>query len=131
MAKRFETFADFWPYYVSAHQKKSTRVLHMLGTTAGVTSALAGLISGRLPFLLAAPVVGYLPAWVGHFVFEKNRPATFDHPLWSLKADFVMLAKMVQGKMDEEVAKVVGDWVVVPQDDMPPINVTHTSGAVN
>ncbi len=107
MAHRFETFDDFWPYYVRAHSKKSTRVLHFLGTTAGVTSAVTGLLTGRLGLLLAAPLLGYGPAWFGHFVLEGNVPATLAHPLWSLRADFVMLAKMLEGTMDAEVQRVL------------------------
>jgi hypothetical protein len=144
MAQRFDTFEDFWPYYVRAHSKKSTRLLHLLGTSAAVTSAATGLVTGRLAYLLAAPVIGYAPAWFAHFVFEGNVPATFGHPLWSLKADFVMMSKMVCGTMDAEVERVMAAHqkksngaaaeppAGISVDRMPPINVTHgPSGAAN
>lgn len=132
MAQRFESFDDFWPFYVRAHSKKSTRILHFLGTSAGVTSAAAGLLTGRLAMLLAAPILGYGPAWIGHFVFEGNVPATFGHPLWSLKADFVMFSKMLRGTMDDEVERVMGRERedVGAEDGLPRINVPHTD-AVN
>src|SRR5690606_18340779 len=99
----------------------------------------AGLLTGRLGLVLLAPVLGYGPAWIGHFVFEKNVPATFGHPLWSLRADFVMLGKMILGTMDAEVARVValgrddGDSTGrTPEADIPPINVADAhSGAIH
>ncbi len=131
MAQRFESFDEFWTFYVRAHSKKSTRVLHFVGTSLGVGSAALGLMSGRLALLAAAPVLGYLPAWVGHFVFEGNIPATFGNPLWSLKADFVMFSKMVNGTMDAEVERVMraareGNGTHQPDgDSIPPINVSY------
>ena len=132
MSQRFETFEDFWPFYVRAHSKKTTRMLHFLGTSAGVTSAIAGALTGKLGWVLAAPVLGYGPAWIGHFVFEGNVPATFGHPLWSLRADFVMLSKMLRGTMDAEVERVMQREREHHEtsDDMPRINVPHTD-AVN
>jgi hypothetical protein len=110
MAERdFRTFEEFWPFYVLEHRKKATRLLHFAGTT-GAMACVAGavLFKSRL-LLLAAPVVGYGPAWVGHFFLEKNRPATFDHPVWSLRADLVMWTKIVRGEMDAEVARILAD----------------------
>ncbi len=105
--KRFQTFEEFWPYYVKEHAKKSTRILHFVGTTAAM-SCVAGAIVFRKPLLLlAAPILGYGPAWFSHFVIEKNRPATFTYPAWSLRADLVMWRKMVMGEMDAEVARVL------------------------
>jgi hypothetical protein len=83
------TFAEFWPHYVRAHARPQTRVLHAIGST----------------LLLAAPVIGYSFAWYGHFFVEHNRPATFGHPLYSLAADYVMVWKMITGRMGAEVAK--------------------------
>jgi hypothetical protein len=137
MADRFESFDDFWPHYVRAHSKKSTRVLHFLGTSAGLTSAAVGALTGRLGYLLAAPLLGYGPAWIGHFFFERNVPATFGHPFWSLRADFVMFAKMLRGTMDGEVERVKAEaereQTDTPTSDaMPRINVSfEPSGVVN
>jgi len=105
MRDPIDSFEAFWPYYVRAHQKPSNRVLHAIGTSMGVTMALAALITRRPRLVPLALVLGYGPAWVGHFFVEGNRPATFGHPLWSLKGDFVMLRHMIAGTMDEEIAK--------------------------
>ncbi len=109
MSERFQSFEEFWPYYVREHSRKTTRTLHFVGTAAAVTCAGAGLLLGKKWLLALAPVLGYGPAWVGHFFVENNRPATFDYPLWSLKADFVMWSKIARGQMDEEVARVVAE----------------------
>jgi hypothetical protein len=101
--KRIQSFEEFWPYYVREHSKKSTRRLHFVGTTLAMMCAGGALLSGRKSLLLLAPVVGYGPAWISHFFIEGNKPATFDYPLWSLKADLVMWTKMAAGTMDHEV----------------------------
>lgn len=102
-----QTYEDFWPYYVSQHMDPTCRKLHFLGTSL----ALAHLAVSPLfpPALLAAPVYGYGLAWVGHFAFEKNRPATWlgkREALWSLRSDLRMYRKMLRGEMDAEVARV-------------------------
>jgi hypothetical protein len=102
---KFETFDEFWPFYVREHAKKSTRILHFAGTTAGMGLVAAALVLRRPRLLKWSPVVGYAAAWIGHFFFEGNKPATFKYPLWSLRADFVMWGKMIAGTMDDEVAK--------------------------
>jgi hypothetical protein len=103
MSDRFESFEEFWPYYVREHARKTTRVLHFCGTTAALATLGAAILTRRPALFALAPVVGYGPAWVGHFFVEKNRPATFRYPLWSLRADFVMFGKMIAGTMDDEV----------------------------
>jgi hypothetical protein len=90
MTDRFESFAQFWPYYLQEHAKPATRALHYLGTTLVVLVALAALISGRWWLFAVMPIAGYFFAWLAHFMVEKNRPATFTYPLWSLAADFKM-----------------------------------------
>ncbi len=97
-AKRFETFREFYPFYLREHRNVACRRLHVVGS-ALVLVALAAAILGRNPWLLLfMPVIGYGFAWIGHFVFEKNRPATFTYPLWSLMGDWVMFAEVVAGK---------------------------------
>jgi len=81
-----QDFEAFWTYYLSQHQNRIIRALHFGGTT-GALLCLALALLGRRPLLLMAPILGYGPAWVGHFLFEKNRPATFVRPLWSLRAE--------------------------------------------
>ncbi len=103
-APAIRNFAEFWPYYVRQHAQPRTRLLHAIGSTLAVVFlGLALTISPWL--LLAAPLVGYGFAWSGHFFVERNRPATFGHPLWSLAADYRMLFLMMAGRMDEEVAR--------------------------
>lgn len=98
------TFADFWPYYVRAHAKPRTRLLHAIGSVAALICIAAAIVFS-VWFLLAAPVIGYAFAWYAHFFVEHNKPATFGHPFWSLAADYVMLWKTVTGRMSDEVAK--------------------------
>ena len=103
---RLASFEEFWPYYVAQHSRSSTRALHFTGTTLVLASlAAAALVSPR--WALAAPVVGYGPAWIGHFFFEKNRPATFTHPLWSLRGDFRMYWRTLTGRMGPEVERAL------------------------
>lgn len=109
MAKKMETFDEFWPFYVRAHSKKLTRQLHFVGTSLAL-ACVAGAILGKRRWMLPlAPFAGYTPAWVSHFFIEHNRPTTFKHPLWSLKADFVMWGKIIEGTMDAEVERVLAE----------------------
>ena len=103
----FATFDEFWTFYVKEHQKKATRILHFIGTTGAMACVAGGLLTKRRWLLAVAPVVGYAPAWVGHFFIEGNKPASFRYPLWSLRADLVMWSKMVRFQMDEEVERVL------------------------
>lgn len=96
---RYARFADFYPFYLSEHSDRTCRRLHFVGT-ALVLAVVVSSIAMRQPWLLlAAPVAGYSFAWVGHFVFEKNRPATFTHPWFSLCADFVLFRDMLTGRI--------------------------------
>lgn len=104
MDTRFTSFAEFWPFYVAQHMNATNRALHFVGTTGVLACAAATFFSSPL-WLLAAPVAGYGFAWVGHFVFERNKPATFTHPLWSLRGDFRMYRLMWLGRMDPEVRR--------------------------
>ena len=105
--REIKSFEEFWPFYVGEHRKKATRILHFIGTTAAVGCVAGGLLTKRKWLLAVAPVAGYGPAWVSHFFIEKNKPASFKYPLWSLQADFVMWWKMVRGEMQAEVDKVI------------------------
>ncbi|WP_370031421.1 Mpo1-like protein [Qipengyuania mesophila] len=89
-AERYTSFAAFWPFYLREHARPGTRALHYVGTTLVVALGIAALATGKLLLFAAMPVAGYLFAWVAHFAHEKNRPATFTYPLWSLRADFRM-----------------------------------------
>jgi hypothetical protein len=93
------TFAEFWPFYVNEHSRRWTRILHYCGTVLA-TSALVWLIaSGRWYLFPLAFIPGYAFAWAAHFFIERNRPATFKHPLWSLAADYKMFGMMLAGRM--------------------------------
>jgi hypothetical protein len=96
---RYTAFADFYPHYLRAHQNCTNRRLHFFGTTFVILLAVAGLVTGAWWVLLLVPVAGYGPAWVGHFYFERNRPATFRHPLYSLIGDFRMYTDTWTGKI--------------------------------
>jgi hypothetical protein len=94
----FTSFDDFYPYYLSEHADPRNRLLHFVGTSLVIALAAASpLVDLRLLWLL--PVAGYGFAWVGHFIVEKNRPATFRHPLWSLMGDFRMYADIWAGRV--------------------------------
>jgi len=99
------TFADFWPDYVRAHSQLRTRLLHAIGSILALICIVLAFAVSRW-FFLAAPVVGYAFAWYAHFFVEHNKPATFGHPFYSLAADYVMLWKILTGRMNDEVARL-------------------------
>lgn len=105
MTKRPTTYAEFWPYYLGEHRGWVTRACHYAGTSLGVLCLLAALVTLDWRLLPVALIVGYGPAWLGHFVFERNRPATFGYPLWSFVSDFRMLGLFLAGKLEEERRK--------------------------
>ena len=96
---RFERFADFYPFYLSEHSDRTCRRLHFVGTALVLLLVFFAFAARKPLLLLAAPLAGYGFAWVGHFVFEKNRPATFTHPWYSLRADFVLFRDMLTGRI--------------------------------
>lgn len=105
-SKRIETFEEFWPFYVKEHSLPETRRMHFAGT-----SVVVGLLGAAVLFrkswpLKLAPFAGYGPAWVSHFFVEKNKPASFKYPLWSLLADFKMWGLIASGQMDAELARI-------------------------
>jgi hypothetical protein len=104
----FKSFAEFWPYYLAEHSKPETRKIHAIGTAAGMACAVALIAKRKWKLLPLAFVPAYGAAWVSHFLIEKNKPATFDYPLWSLMADYKMLGMMLSGEIDEEVRRVLG-----------------------
>jgi len=98
MAKRFDSFSDFYPYYLEEHRDRRCRRMHFFGS-ALVLVALVASIVHSLWWLLSVPLLGYGFAWIGHFAFEKNRPATFRHPFYSLIGDWVMFADILRGRV--------------------------------
>ena len=96
----FQSFAEFYPYYLQEHGHPTCRRLHFVGTSLVITLMVFAVATFSFAWLLLLPVVGYGFAWVGHFVFEKNRPATFKYPWYSLTGDFVMFKDMLIGRID-------------------------------
>ncbi len=99
MAERIDNFADFYPYYLEEHSNRTCRRLHFIGTTLALATLVAAFVTLNFWLLLLVPVFGYAFAWVGHFFFEKNRPATFTYPFYSLMGDFVMYKDILTGKI--------------------------------
>nr|WP_062389707.1 MULTISPECIES: DUF962 domain-containing protein [Pseudomonas] len=97
--KNFERFADFYPYYLQEHRDSTCRRLHFIGTSLVILILATVVLSASWVWLWVLPLAGYTFAWVGHFFFEKNRPATFKHPFYSLLGDFVMYRDMLTGKV--------------------------------
>lgn len=96
--KDYKHFSDFYPYYLTQHQNQTCRRLHFIGTLLVCVSFILFLISLKLYWLLLMPIFGYGFAWFGHAFYEKNKPATFTYPFYSLMADFVLFKEMLQGK---------------------------------
>jgi hypothetical protein len=99
MTREYGSFREFYPDYLSEHSQPMTRRLHVLGLLAALAVLAAVLFTGKWLWLLAAPVVGYGASWIGHFAFERNRPATFRHPLYSFLGDLVMFKDVMTGRV--------------------------------
>jgi hypothetical protein len=101
MASRFASFSEFYPFYLSEHSNRTSRRLHFIGSCGVlILFALALALAQARPWLLlAALLCGYGFAWVGHFFFEKNRPATFKYPFYSFAGDWVMFKDILTGKI--------------------------------
>ena len=97
--RRFASFREFYPFYLSEHASRASRRLHFFGS-CGVIGLVAGAVATRNAWwLLGALACGYGFAWIGHFFFEKNRPATFRHPLYSFAGDWVMFCDVLRGRV--------------------------------
>jgi hypothetical protein len=95
----YRTFRDFYPFYLSQHAERHCRWLHFVGTTLGFAGLLHALATLNFWWLLAGVVAGYALAWIGHYFFEKNRPATFTYPFYSLLGDWAMWRDMITGRV--------------------------------
>lgn len=100
----FRSFDEFWPFYLSQHRHPGSRALHVIGTALALGCLVLGFVAPWCWVL--APLVGYGFAWAGHFLLEKNRPATFGHPLWSLRGDFKLLRLTLVGRLSGELARL-------------------------
>jgi hypothetical protein len=97
--QRYSSFAEFYPYYLQEHSNATCRRLHYVGSLLVLSILAYALLTQQWLWLLAMPLAGYGFAWFGHFVFEKNRPATFQYPLYSLLGDWVMLKDAFTGRI--------------------------------
>lgn len=103
--ERIQTYEEFYKFYLSEHSNKTCRLLHVIGTTFVFAITLTALYHREFSLLWYVPLAGYGFAWVGHFFFEKNKPATFKYPLWSLKSDFKMYFDILAGKISLDASK--------------------------
>ncbi|MFY4776106.1 Mpo1-like protein [Metabacillus sp. RGM 3146] len=101
----FQSYKEFWPFYLSQHSKPATRRWHFAGTSFVFVFFILSIVFLNFWFLLLAPVTAYSIAWISHFFIEGNKPATFGHPLWSLRADFRMYRLMLFGQLGKELNK--------------------------
>jgi hypothetical protein len=101
----FKSFEEFWPHYLREHSQPETRALHIAGTTIAAGGLAAFWATGHSKYLGLA-LLGYGPAWLGHFLYEHNKPAAFKNPLWSLRADLLMYRLWLAGKLDAELKRV-------------------------
>lgn len=105
MAKMADNYRDFWPLYLREHSRPRTRALHYLGTGLGLALLALAIVTGDWRLLPAALVSGYAFAWIGHAFVERNRPATFSHPFWSLASDFRMFGLWISGRLGRELSR--------------------------
>lgn len=105
MPLKYRSFGEFWPFYLREHSKPRTRTLHYIGTSLVIWIAVIALLTGWWLWLLAIPLAGYGFAWIAHFRIERNRPATFTYPLWSLAADFKMWWLWLTRRLQPELEK--------------------------
>ena len=99
MSETFHSFAEFYPFYLAEHRHRVCRRLHFVGRLLVLVCVAFAVVTANAWWLAAAPVCGYGFAWIGHFFFERNRPATFTHPLYSLAGDWVMFRDILAGKI--------------------------------
>jgi hypothetical protein len=95
----FTSFTQFYPFYLSEHRNRICRRWHFVGSSLVLIIVVLTALSGQWRWLWLLPVAGYGCAWIGHYIYEKNRPATFQHPLYSLLGDWVMYGQMLRGKL--------------------------------
>ena len=106
MNQRYQSLKEFDSYYLTEHSQLSTRRLHFTGTALFLLILIVSIATAHWKILILAPIAGYGFAWVGHFFFEKNKPATFKYPLYSLASDFIMFFHFVTGQLSDRLKKV-------------------------
>lgn len=96
--KEYKSLKEFYPYYLSEHQNKTSRILHFIGTALLLIVLILGFVINQFHYFYYIPLIGYGFAWVGHYFFEKNKPATFKYPFYSLASDFLLFWDILRGK---------------------------------
>jgi hypothetical protein len=104
--RQYKSFSEFWPHYVGEHSKPHTRMLHLVGTAIALGAVVYFIAIGKWWLFPLALIPGYGAAWIGHFFIEKNKPATFQYPLWSFMGDYKMIWMMLTGKIDSELKRL-------------------------
>ena len=99
MSQRYQSFREFYPFYLSEHANPTCRRLHFVGTTLVIAFLATAILTRNAWWLVGALVAGYGFAWIGHFFFEHNRPATFTYPVYSFIGDWVMFKDLLTGKI--------------------------------
>jgi hypothetical protein len=99
MEQKYTSFSDFYPYYLSEHANSTCRLLHFIGSWLVLSAVAFALITNQLVFFWLVPIIGYGFAWVGHFFYEHNKPATFQYPLYSFMGDWLMFKDILTGKV--------------------------------
>ena len=97
--RQFKSFADFYPFYLTEHSDRTCRRLHFVGSSLGLGCLLLAVLTGKPQYILLGLLCGYGCAWIGHFVFEKNKPASFKRPLYSFMGDWVMYKDILIGRI--------------------------------
>lgn len=101
----FTSYNEFWPFYLSQHSNRKARLLHVIGTLLALLALFKAIVCLSIAWLIMALVIGYGFAWIAHHFIEKNKPATFSYPLWSLRGDFHMLWLWLSGQLEIELQK--------------------------
>lgn len=109
MTERITRYEDFFLYYLREHKKPSTRAWHYFGTTLVLAALIYAVLTGTWWVIAVCLLLGYGPAWIGHFFFERNKPATFQYPLWSLLSDFKMYALWISGRLQPWLQRAGAD----------------------
>ncbi len=113
----YKTLKEFWPYYLSEHLNRTNRALHTVGSLGGLVWLGLAIAWSQPWFVLAGLVNGYAFAWIGHFIIEKNRPATFQYPLKSFLCDWIMLFYVLTGQIGREVEKLNAPGTIVEPEE--------------
>ena len=103
--RKYKRFCNFYRYYLTEHDDPKNRLLHFIGTGLIIILLIVAVAFQKWWVLAVIPVCGYGFAWVGHYFFEKNRPATFIYPLYSLGSDFVMFWHILSGQLNRKMKR--------------------------